>query len=168
MTNATNTAPSTRTPQQLELEAIAYGNTNQRERYAAGVLPEDELLGIVRPLLFNPFHELPRWSIGRDRDRMVFTLRKQHEPCDNIVFLVDMETTAVAELTAAEWDRLKTINAAAEIAGKHPWISQAGSVAVRTASHWVTCMSCKAEVVRSSAKVTIQWAGRALVREYAL
>lgn len=156
------------TANNLEREAVVlYGTDSQRERFSAGVLPEDELLGIVRPLLFHPFYEMPRWSTSRERDRMLYALRKKHEPCENIAFVVDLETTAVAELDAAEWERLKAVNAAAKLASKHPWLA-ADAVSVQTASHWVTCPTCRSEIVRSSAKVTIQWAGRALVREYAL
>src|SRR6185295_12666870 len=46
----------------LELEALKLGTDNQRERYSAGLLPEDELTALARTELFTGFAGLRRWA----------------------------------------------------------------------------------------------------------
>lgn len=153
----------------LEIEALKEGTENQRERYAAGVLPEDELTHLARAILFKGFGDLAlrRWA-SRDRDALGRQLK--HRPlCDQQpTHDPIMETCEVDELSADEWRLLTRIREMAKAAALHPWLAPDGKVEVTTSAHWATCQHCKAEAVRASAKVTIHWAGRQLVREYAL
>ncbi len=149
---------------ELELAALEQGSPTQRERHAAHVLPEDELLTIVRAELFKELNGLPRWALGRARETMAKELRHTgHEHAPQLTF----ETGEVTELSAAPWEALKKINLAVSRTNQHPWLARGGCASIEIATHWVTCI-CEAEVSRSWAKVTIEWAGRVLVREYVL
>src|SRR5277367_1555304 len=46
----------------LEHEALKLGTDNQRERYAAGHLPQEELLALARESLFGSFKDIQRWK----------------------------------------------------------------------------------------------------------
>lgn len=150
----------------LELDALQEASENQQERYAAGMLPEDELLTIVRAELFKTLADtgVPRWNLSRERPAMAAKLR--HEGCTSAPML-HYETTTADELYAGEWDTLRRVRTAATTISGHPWLRR-GGVVVEPLTHWVTCPVCGAEVCRSFAKVTISWATRTLVREYAL
>lgn len=196
----------------LELEALKEGTENQRERYAAGFLPEDELTHLARAILFKGFGEFRRWA---GRDRTAIGLGLKHVPVaaqsgerpevvrDEIIREVGMmaaartpemqarydaacgkvagpcpavgrpdfeiETAEVDVLTAAEWDTLRKLQDMARAAEVHPWLVRSGgTVKVEPATTWATCKVCKSEACRSHAKVSIEWAGRTLVREYVL
>lgn len=154
-----------------EMEALAEGTDNQRERYRDGLLPEDELLTIARAILFKGFGglDIKRWATGHDRAKMLADLK--HKPEDHTLYPDDLEfeVAETAELDAKEYDRLKQLRGAAEAAQVHPWLVRFETkVRVETSTHWVTCKVCGAELCRTSVKVTIPWAGRQLVREYAL
>lgn len=143
----------------LEDAAAALGTRDQRERYAAGVLPEEELLALARAELFRRFAGLKRWA-GRYRVTMGMMLKHADGCAESDL---QFETTEVSELDGSEWATLTAIRELAAVA--HPW---APEVAVVTMTHWVTCAGCKAESSRSVAKVSMTWAGRILVREYVL
>jgi len=156
----------------LELEALKLGTDNQRERYSAGLLPEDELTALARTELFTGFAGLRRWA---KRDHTALGEKLKHRishagaACLNNPDHPDLETTDAEELEADEWNTLKHIQAMADIVTRHHWLVRShGSVQIKPSTHWATCKSCKAETSRSSAKVTIEWAGRLLTREYAL
>lgn len=154
----------------LELEALREGTENQRERYADRLLPEDELLALARTQMFASFVGLPRWATGKAREQM----ERNFPHASNCAGTAgpdryDFETAEATELEGNEFAALKRVRAAVSIVQQHPWLTRsAGRVTVETVTHWVTCRHCKAEVCRSSAKVSIEWAGRVLVREYAL
>jgi hypothetical protein len=150
----------------LEAEAIKLGTDNQRERYAAGLLPEDELLAIAREELFRPFAAFSRFSTAvKVRDRDVHHTRD----CPR-TRTIEYETTQADELSHDEWAGYRAIQAARDVAFLHPWLQAAGAGHVTTEPlmHWGSCPLCKAEAYRSSARVVVEWAARELVREYVL
>lgn len=146
-----------------EIAAVATGTPNQQERYAVGLLPEEELLQLARVQLYGNF-KFPRWS-GRDRDRMLKEFKHGGgAPCFG---REKFETTAVGEMNADEWAMFKRMTVAAGHANQHEWLD-AAAVSVQPIAHWLTCDECEAELCKISVKVSIAWAGRTLVREYAL
>jgi hypothetical protein len=150
----------------LELEALEKGTTDQRERYHESVLPDEELTGLARVELFANFLGLSRWA---SRDHLRLERELKHGSHTALSTNIAYETAEVTELTAEEWATLRRIQGAAEQTRKHQWIVRPGAtVTVEPSTHWASCSVCEAETFRSSAKVTIQWAGRLLVREYAI
>lgn len=147
----------------MELEALTLGTDNQRERYHAQLLPEDELTQLARDELFKVFGDAPRW-------RALKKSEVQHYHCLGADGRhVEFETADVGELAHDEWENLKLITELAGMAQGHEWLSRSdGKVTVQSQSHWATCTTCEAEICRSSAKVSIAWAGRILTREYAI
>ncbi len=157
----------------LELEAAKLGTKNQLERFLAGYLPEDELLALARKVLFAPFDGFERWG----KDTKVKPFEIQHSPrcpCHPRVgggsaeVEAEFETAQAGELTHAEWEVYRAMGAARDHASKHPWLVGTSSVTTEPLAHFATCRKCEAEASRMSAKVTIEWAGRKLVREYVL
>ena len=150
---------------ELEEAAVHFGSDNQKERYAAGLLPEEELCGLAREQLFKPFAGIPRWgTMTRVQAKDV----RHHRQCaagdTDIVF----EAVAAGELTHDEWEAYRLIQAARDIAAVHPWLMSTNAITLAPMAHFATCRHCEAEACRTSVKVTIQWAGRELVREYVL
>ncbi len=154
---------------ELELAAVALGTDNQRERFAAGLLPEDELLALARAELFKPFNHLPRWGKdtkvmpGEIRHRRNCEERNDRTSPEPIVF----ETAQAAELSHQEWVAYREVQKARDLAAHHPWLDSA-AVLIEPLMHFATCTVCQGEASRASAKITIHWAGRDLVREYVL
>lgn len=152
-----------------ELEAIALGTDNQRERYAAGLLPEDELLAIARHELFKPFDGFKRWRTDSNRGTAT-SLRpddvKHSRDCQQRS--VGFETTQAGELGHDEWVSYRQISAARDQAALHSWHQTLTAVRIEPMTHWATCATCKGEAAKSTARISIEWAGRVLVREYAL
>lgn len=160
----------------LEHEALVLGTENQRERWRAGVLPEDELLQIARAELFKGFGQFTRWHSNHGRREMLLGKRpaKHSATCTTRDYVTSawhylFEVADVAELDGPQWETLKQIQDAAEAVCVHPWMVRQGRRAeVESCTHWATCKECKAEVSRSVAKVSIPWAGHILVREFSL
>lgn len=152
-----------------EIAAVATGTPNQQERYAAGFLPEDELLALARAELFKPFDGFKRWA----KDTRLQAKDVRHDKtCEEhgaptsaepIVF----ETCQAIELSHDEWKIYRSIGEARDTADRHDWLAP-GSVTIEPLAHFATCSVCQAEAVRMSTKVTVAWAGRRLVREYVL
>ena len=163
-TNQPQTDPHSR----LEAEVVLkLGTDNQRERYAAGMLPEDELSQLARDELFKMLQGMPRWAFSKMRESLARTFK--HDRLCQMKTTGDYEASELAELTHDEWARLKIIRETCEVIEKHPWLTNGrGKVSVRGTSHWFSCKHCSAEVVKSSVKVEIEWAGRTLTREYIL
>lgn len=157
----------------LELEALKHGTENQRERHLANVLPEDELTQIARAVLFKDFGnirrpdgtELSRWA-SRNLSALGYSLKHRGDAHSHPH--IDYEHCDLTESTADEWTTIKAVNQVAESLRHHPWLERGGMVTVTTTTHWATCTVCQAEACKSSIKVSIAWAGRVLVREYAL
>lgn len=181
----------------VETHLVAhYGTTSQLERYAADLLPEDELCALAREQLYKPFGGLARYSssekikvseLRHQSDCAVFVKESEIRRADGgepfspetqkriargiqkylIEDAIDFETCAMAELDKEGWQWLKAIESSAEAARKHPYLA-GGTVVVEPLTHWATCRHCQAEIDRSTAKVHIHWAGRTLTREYLL
>jgi hypothetical protein len=158
----------------LETEALKGGTPNQRERWGANLLPDDELLKLARAELFAGFekHKLDRWHNHDQRKYLRASLRhkqlRTHCTADEGT-LPEYELADVAELEAHQWDRLKTIQAEIRVINGHPWMFHAKQQAtVESFTLWATCPRCEVEDCRSYSKVSIPWAGRVLVREFVL
>lgn len=154
-----------------ELEALKLGTLNQRERWLAKLLPEDELLALARTALFAPLGEFKRWSNKRDLRAGDLT---HTASCPELVYpaherSVRFETVPAVELGADEWDVLKAIQHAAQRIGAHPWLEHTkAAAAVESREHRATCEKCGAQAFRAVALVSVPWAGRTLTREYVL
>lgn len=158
-----------------ETGAISLGTDNQRERWAAGVLPEDELLTLARGELFKGLAEVPRWHSSEIRRELRAKLDKKKCLCpglripDPVHLSPVYDVTVVGDLDAPEWERLKFIESAVKALASHDWIrAENRDPSITTFTHWATCPACENDVWLSGAKVTIPWAGRSLVREFRL
>jgi len=148
----------------LEGEVLRdHASENQRERYAAGVLPLDELANLARAVLFAPFAEAKRWS-------KLAAWNVRHAPAHVVTQdLVTYEARIGALLRGPEWDALKRINAMLDRANEHPWLVRSGQrFALELRTHTATCSVCKKTCGQPSALVSVVWADRPLSREYAL
>lgn len=161
---------------ELEREALAArGTDNQRARYAELLLPEDELLAIARAELFAPFNDFQPFRALKPKE-----CGHADRRCRG---WVEFATCEAGELTHDEYESVAHIRRAAEIAADHHWIARSAVIAgaklgvdpsnlrrivVAPTTHWGTCKECKHETTRSSARVSILWAGRSLTREYRL
>lgn len=79
----------------------ALGTDDQRERHAAGVLPERELLDLVRDVAFGSIRDWPRYAKLTESDvrgRGSSSAHYDEAPAD--------------EMTSIEWEDLKTLRAA--------------------------------------------------------
>jgi hypothetical protein len=160
---------------ELETLAVRLGTTNQQERFAAGMLPEDELLALARAELFKPFELLAmdgvkRW--GKDTKVKISEIRHERtceEREDASPQAILFETCQAGELKHGEWETYRRFQTTRDIAAEHPWLARvARGVLLEPLAHFATCSVCQAEASRMSVKVTIHWAGRELVREYVL
>lgn len=163
-------------PTELERNALERrGTENQRARYAEGLLPEDELLAIARAELFAPLNDFgPFRKLKPQECKHKSRLCRGH---------IEFETREAGELAHDEYEGLAKIRVAAELASRHEWINSSlvnesmrtnvslhdmRRITVTPMTHWGTCKECGHETTRSSAMVTILWAGRLLSREYRL
>lgn len=167
----TDNYPTSPTMRELELAAVKLGTKNQQERFAAGLLPEDELLALARAELFRPFDGYRRWA----KDTKVRASEIRHKrDCEEasdpmtsdeaIVF----ETCLAGDLTHDEWEVYREMGCARDEAAKHPWLASMASVVIEPIAHFATCTVCQGEASRMSVKIIIEWAGRKLTREYVL
>lgn len=157
------------TKSQLEHAAVAGGTTTQRERFAAGDLPEDELVALAHKVVFRLFDGFERWSTSKVHNA-VYMGFKHRTGCATPT--VDSEHSEIAAMTTEEWRIFGEITKHASLTAAFPEVgcpaSTAPPVAVTATRHRWSCPTCKQAVDRASAKVTIHWAGRELVREYKL
>ncbi len=168
-----------------ESRALERGTVSQRERHAAGVLPEQELLELARTELFRPFALFAKRtpmnfaSIAHPRNgagiwKCLATPRASG-PVRDANELINWETKHGTELTEREANTLKSINHASREAERHPWlrppvlgIVSPEVVGVSPREHVGTCQVCSCTTYERSALVSIYWAGRTLSREYVL
>jgi len=156
------------------------GNSDQRARWIACLLPDEELLGIARTELFRPFGLLTK------RRQMVFA--DIPHPVDvrgvwtclqgtaiggatkALADLVTWETATNPRLTAPEYRTLLRIQEATAEIQRHPWMQGASreTVSVEVREHRGACKKCGGMTFERSALVTVQWARRNLSREYVL
>jgi hypothetical protein len=153
----------------LEHEAVKLGTEEQGKRYSQGRLPEEEILALARAALFAPFNAFERWSLSHEKPKMIRQVRHavgcvpEQREYEHVV------NSFATDLTAVEEQNLAALRAGVEVAVMHPWIvNTGGSVAVSVLTHWISCTTCDGDYARTSAKVTVSWGERELVREYAL
>lgn len=158
----------------LESCALEHGTPNQRERWLANILPEDELLALARAELFKPLEDVKRW-----RKIEVSHVRHRGEKCHadllgDMTPAIKFETVDPAKQPASgishdEWRTFKKIRDGVEVMQMHEWLRRSGGqVEIRCQMHRAECTACRQVTVRNSAVVRVTWAGRVLVREYAL
>lgn len=161
-----------------EMEAVRLGTEDQRERYGAGALPDEELCRIARSVLFTAFDGfLPRKkltasAIGHPRrqDSQVW-LCATPGAADHSAFPIPVTWSTMPSpvLTPSEWVTLTRMNRAVNDTNRHPWLVDAPiSATIATRIHKGVCQRCQREAAQASALVTIAWAGRTLSREYVL
>lgn len=165
------------------------GSPSQIRRWEAGTLPEDELLDMVRTVLFHPLGLFSRRTrmgftvIDHPRLRGVatcLTVPRASGPVKHPDELVDWRTIANPPLTESEHRALRSLNDAANEIRQHPWLRQcapaalaAGAVmpelvGVAPREHEGRCKVCDRATFERSALVTVHWGGRNLSREYTL
>lgn len=158
----------------LESCALEHGTPNQRERWLANVLPDDELLALARAELFKPLDGVKRW-----RKIEVSHVRHRGEKCHAMLLgdmtpaikfeTVDPTKQPASGISHEEWRAFKVIRDGVVIMQMHEWLRRSGgSVEVQCQTHRATCTACRQVTERTSAIVRVTWAGRTLVREYAL
>jgi hypothetical protein len=156
------------TKTQLEKAAAERGTTNQRERFVAGLLTEDELVMLAHPIVFRLFESFERWSTSKVQTAVLLGFRHRGECRSRL----DITHDPITAMTAEEWRVFGEITRAASLTAAFPEVGIPGSslppVDVTPTRHRWACPACKQAVDRASAKVTIHWAGRELVREYKL
>lgn len=168
MNAMTETTPFTKAPRTKHIAAERQllelrGTDEQRERYFAGFLPEDELLMLARDLLYAPFAGLRRWAKihqGAVRHRVGCEVKFTSDAG------VSFATRAAQNMSADEWAMFKTILDIANTV-THRRLDSA-SISVEVIEHIGECRGCHATVSGKSASVRITWAGRELSREYSL
>lgn len=139
-----------------EAEALKLGTASQRERWAAGCLPDEELLLLVRDHLFRPFSLF-------ERRRKRAAAQCARDGAD-----LRFATLDEVQLTAAQWQTVQRIRQAVHELDRHVWLRGTGAVRASIREHRSTCPTCEATVSDYSTLVQIVWAERTLSREYAL
>lgn len=151
-----------------ELEALKLGTYSQRQRMACGLLPESELLEIVRRELFRPFGMFPRrrkltaTSIPHPR---LNTGGWRCSSSPRIIWL----TTRDPSLDHDQWERLLKLEAGMDEIRNHPWLRKnADGCTLSVVEHRGICSECGQTAAQHSALVSLVWAERQLSREYLL
>ena len=148
-----------------------HGSENQRERWTAGLLPEDELLALARSVLFAPFASFPRWQ------KLLHQDVRHDKSCSGGAITFD--TRKPADLTHDEWALYKKISGVAiehayqlhqirKAAGGEPYQLTGVTCVPSIVEHVGRCSICPAECFGRAANIRIEWAGRPLSREYSL
>lgn len=150
----------------LEAQALAFGTDDQRDRWNAKMLPEEELLAIARTVLFKPLEHVPRWKRIETGELRHLTHLRLGCNARSVEFST---TPSPSEMDAQQWAVLNRIKRATETMNRHDWLRMAQATCeLETTEHVARCNLCKATVSRLSASVRVPWAGRTLAREYAL
>jgi len=145
---------------QVDLMLQGHGTDSQRERYAARLLPEDELLALARAQLFAPFASFRRWEKLQLQD-------VRHErTCSGGV--VAFATSPPDSLTHDEWSTFKRTLTAIDAANAGHLRWHGVTAEATLVEHVGRCSVCAAEVFGRAVNIRIEWAGRPLSREYTL
>lgn len=132
----------------------------------------DEDADRVRAEVFKPLDDFARWQKIVPREMRhaagcgAWNVGRAPLGPDESSILFETCALDEAGLNQYAWDTLAAIAKAAEIARTSSYGTI--DVALEPVTHWATCRSCKAEVSRSSVRVSIIVNGRVLVREYSL
>lgn len=169
----------------LELEALRLGTDNQRERWAAKALPNDEIALLARVALFSPLEHFVRWQpIGLrqvpHKAPRGLAMALNPRPWDGVCPTkleggpsldesIEFDTRPEAELSHSEWEIAKDIIDACGLASRHEWCRRQGvAFKIELRTHVGRCKACERSIKKPSILVSVQWAGRTLSREYAL
>jgi hypothetical protein len=137
-----------------------HGTSNQYERLCVGLLPEAELLSLVRYELFLSFAPFRRWVKLEAGD-----VRHERSCSGGEVRFVTQEP---GSLTHDEWSLFKQITNAIDAANSGVLNEHRTKATVSLVEHVGRCSVCPAETFGRAASVRIEWAGRPLSREYTL
>lgn len=139
------------------------GTPSQRDRHAAGVLPEAELLTLARDILFSPLDRFPRFRRLGSKDVIHGEDCVSKGDSDRETFGT---STDEIELSAEEFARLQEIK---EITERRTVGAVPKATIVTIRRHYGVCDNerCPDVAARHGILVTIAWAGRDLSREYA-
>ena len=134
-----------------------YGTAEQRIRFDLDLLPENELLDILRDIVFDGFDH-PRYKRIEDRE-------VQHVRHSCTAAPVSYGTKEVGvKLPAAEFAVLNRIRASAHAATGRDLTELDFTVSPRQQTAW----DCTTGISRYSAMVVFKWAGLSVGREYGL
>lgn len=149
--------------ERTEMEWLArYGTGNQRARHAEGLLPDEELLALVRGVVFGGLDYLADGTQRRRYQRLHVADHAHHEECsdsDRVTFNVE----EAQSLTAEQYDALCEVRALVA--------SAPIPLVVEAREHVASCGGCPGTDdvrIRYSLHVSGTWAGRMISREYAL
>ena len=145
----------------MELDIVKLGSADQKERWHAGTLPEDELLSLARGVLFAPFNDIPRWQMLEPEE-------VHHTRDCRASKAVEFMVVDRVRLTRSEWATLNRISALTIVASDLAFLQDVLAFEVKLRCHLARCSACHAEIDGMSALVSVSWAGRTLSREYAL
>lgn len=141
-----------------------HGNDLQRQRFAAGHLPEAELRDLVRSILFQPLDEFERFK------RLEPHHAKHTSSCRGVAeAVVEFKTDDDYQkpLTEEQRQLYKGITLATRPIQQY-LIDIRDFVATRVRAHLVECCECGSKKTRLSAMVLVRLGGMTLTREYAL
>jgi len=128
-----------------------YGTDNQRARHKEGLLPQRELVDLIRERVFARLDAFDRYAKINADDI------DHSDDCDHELspkYMVD----AATELDADDYARLSRIRKAAPDGAE-----------VEARKHVGVCTCCTSDrVYKRSALVSVEWHGRKLSREYAI
>lgn len=144
----------------------AHGTPNQMERWEAELLDDAELCAIARDVAFVAFQSFARQRRIEDGE----VPHPQGMACDTYDAELARESRPPTALTADQWEIHKAIFAAAD-ESVHTWGALGEIFAkpeVTLLEHVVRCSRCGKEASRPAARIAVAWAGRTLVRQYAL
>ena len=156
-----------------EHEVLKHASTNQRQRYAAGLLPDEELADLARHELFLPFAMFTR----RQKLKATAVPHPRLQSSGKIVCGDDPPVTWESHelgpdgaLTQDQWQTVLRLEAALKEVRVHPWLAPSSLASVRVCLrvHTGRCSACNHHITQSTAMVEIDWAGRTLSREYVL
>lgn len=136
---------------------------NQQERWTAGVLPDLELLALVRDELFAPFEE-------RDFLRRKPMQEREVHASPGCMQEVRWSSADGSALTGEQWRTWRRILDTVNEVRSHAWLefSARPCVTAQIRQHSGECTHCQRIRLQQSAIVTVEWAGRNLSREYLL
>ncbi len=145
-----------------EIQAVSSGTIQQQRMYAAGTLPDDDLLSLARTELFRGFDFL-----GLRRWRMMTSSHLPRTECAHPT--VTWDTLAPSTLTAMEWMVMEQVTRMVNETIRHAWVVDSPAIGrVESKLHRGTCGFCGVSIASATAMVAIPWAGRILSREYVL
>lgn len=155
------------------LMAVGDGTPSQRQRYACGVLPEEELLTIVRRELWVPFvafeqrRRMSAWSIPHPKSSdgsVRCAAASVREGIGDTPSTTWRTRNLDGTMTDGEWRAVNVMRDAANEIGRHPWMC---GTSPRLTLHETigTCDLCSGRVSSRFARVELDWAGRTLSKE---